>query len=240
MFGVLIARGLSTPAEELAQENSELKGQVSQLSGQINQKNQQIEQLQHQLVNPPVVQTAQVGFEFGWRIALLILLLGSAVAIVSFLFVQARLIRPNRQGQFPVVVDKTMGQVAYTDLNLQVAPTAVLEKPSLRQQLSTMVRGGTEDAIAVNHRGVLDTQAQFEVKRGTQLVQVMIASATTSTQSALAGDVQQRSRALAAPGIAALLQTSIRPELPPVNVIELRPGQEHQIARVFQKHAVVY
>jgi hypothetical protein len=240
MFGVLIARGLSTPAEELAQENSELKGQVSQLTGQINQKNQQIEQLQHQLANPPAIQTAQVGFEFGWRIALLVLLFGGSVAIVSFLFVQARLIRPNRQGQFPVVLDKTLGQVAYTDLNLQVAPTAILEKPTLREQLNTLIKGGSESAIALSHHGVLDTQDQFEVKRGTQLVQVMIASATTSTQSALAGDVQQRSRALAAPGIAALLQTSIRPELPPVNVIELRPGQEHQIARVFQKHAVVY
>ena len=239
VLGIFVARGLNSPTTELVGENNHLEKQVAQLTAQISQQQEQIGTLKRQVENPPAVQTAQVGLEFGWRVALLVLLLGGAVAVVSYLFQQARLIRPNQHGQFPVVVDRTLGQTAYTDLNLQVAPTAILEKPTLRAQLGAQIKGRPELVMMVATHGVLDTQSQFEVKRGTQLLQVMIASGNDSNQSHTQ-DIRQRGRTLTATGIAALLPSAIRSELPPVNVIELRPGQEQQIARVFQKHAAVY
>ena len=244
VLGIFVARGLNPPAQDMADENSGLKQQVTQLTAQLDQKQAQIGALQHQLESPPAVQTvavqpAVVGFEYGWRIALLILFFGGAIAAVTYLFIQARLIRPNRFGQFPVVVDRTLSQTAYSDLNLQVAPTAVIERPGLRAQLSAQIKGQPERPLAIAAHHAVDPQAQVEVKRGTQLVQVMIA-ASVGSSTHHAADIKQQGRALAAPALAALFTAPIRPELPPVNVIELRPGQEYQVAQIFQKHAAAF
>ncbi|NJM39452.1 MAG: hypothetical protein HC853_01105 [Anaerolineae bacterium] len=240
MLGIFVARGLNSPTTEVVHENLDLKGQIATLNQQLSQKDRQIDTLQQQIESPPVVQSARVGFEFGWRIALLILFFGGAVAAVSFLFVQARLIRPNRNGQFPVVVDSTLGQTAYSDLNLQVAQTSVIEKPSLRSQLAAQLRGKPESRLAIASHQAMDPQNQFEVKRGTQLVQVMIAASapTHGWSGAEASSIKQQGRALATSSVSALLAPVIRAELPPVNVIELQPGQEQQVARIFQKNVV--
>ena len=81
VLGIFVARGLNPPAKDMADENSGLKQQVTQLTAQLDQKEEQIGALQHQLESPPAVQTvavqpAVVGFEYGWRIALLILFFG--------------------------------------------------------------------------------------------------------------------------------------------------------------------
>ena len=249
VLGIFVARGLNPPAQDMADENSGLKQQVTQLTAQLDQKQAQIGALQQQLESPPAMQTvavqpAVVGFEYGWRIALLILFFGGAIAAVSYLFIQARLIRPNRFGQFPVVVDRTLSQTAYSDLNLQVVPTAVIERPGLRAQLSAQLKGQPEKPLAIAAHHAVDPQAQVEVKRGTQLVQVMIASSRDASSigpgTSHAADIKQQGRALAAPALAALFTAPIRPELPPVNVIELRPGQEYQVAQIFQKHAAAF
>jgi len=247
VLGIFVARGLNPPTKEIADENTGLKQQVIQLTAELGQKEQQIGTLQQQLESPPAVQTvavqpAVVGFEYGWRIALLILFFGGAIAAVSYLFIQARLIRPNRFGQFPVVVDRTLSQTAYSDLNLQVAPTSVIERPGLRTQLSAQIKGQPEKPLAIAAHHAVDAQAQVEVKRGTQLVQVMIAASIAPGGSSTphAADIKQQGRALAAPALAALFASPIRAELPPVNVIELRPGQEYQVAQIFQKHASAF
>jgi hypothetical protein len=229
VLGIFVARGLNPPTAEMTEVNSGLRQQVHQLTAQ----------LQQQIQSPPAVQPAVVGFEYGWRIALLILFFGGAIAAVSYLFIQARLIRPNRFGQFPVVVERTLGQTAYSDLNLQVAPTSVIERPGLRAQLSAQLKGQSEKPLAVSAHHAVDPQAQVEVKRGTQLVQVMIAASATpaSANAPFAADLKGQGRGLAAPALAALFASPIRPELPPVNVIELRPGQEYQVAQIFHKHA---